>query len=127
MVRGRCDCGGVRFELPAVRDTVILCHCSQCRRISGHVWASTEAPFDSLTFIAGDSLRWYASSDRATRGFCATCGSSLFYRRNGAAGLAIAAGCLEDTTGMRIGKHIFVADKGDYYPRPEDAPAFDSR
>ncbi|PRX09556.1 UNVERIFIED_ORG: hypothetical protein BCL66_10656 [Martelella mediterranea] len=123
MIKGRCECGAVAFEADAVRDTVTVCHCSQCRRTSGHLWASTHAPFDKLTFVNDAGLRWYASSDRAKRGFCAHCGSSLFYRMNGEAGIGIAAGCLEDTSALRIGKHIFVADKGDYYPAPDDAEA----
>jgi hypothetical protein len=107
-----------------VRDTVTVCHCSQCRRTSGHLWASTHAPFDALTFIEDEGLQWYASSEDATRGFCNRCGSSLFYRMNGEDGVGIAAGCLEDTSNLRIGKHIFVAYKGDYYPEPDDAKIF---
>jgi hypothetical protein len=30
-------------------------------------------------------------------------------------GIGIAAGCIDNTTGMEVGKHIFVASKGDYY------------
>ncbi|WP_317055459.1 GFA family protein [Roseovarius rhodophyticola] len=107
-----------------MRDTVTVCHCSQCRRTSGHLWASTYAPFDALTFIEDEGLRWYASSEDATRGFCNRCGSSLFYRMNGEDGVGIAAGCLEDTSSLRIGKHIFIGDKGDYYPVPKDAEIF---
>ncbi|TCT36164.1 GFA family protein [Martelella mediterranea] len=121
MIKGRCECGAVAFEVDAVRDTVTVCHCSQCRRTSGHLWASTHAPFDKLTFLNDEGLRWYASSDTAKRGFCAQCGSSLFYRMNDETGIGIAAGCLDDTSALRIGKHIFVADKGDYYSLPDDA------
>jgi hypothetical protein len=107
-----------------VREAVTVCHCSQCRRTSGHLWASTYAPFDALKFSADDGLEWYSSSSRAARGFCRNCGSSLFYRTNGEAGVAIAAGCLDQTAGLRVGKHIFVADKGDYYEISDDAPTF---
>ncbi|SFI77402.1 GFA family protein [Celeribacter neptunius] len=125
MITGRCECGKVAFELPKVRDSVTVCHCSQCRRSSGHLWASTHAPFNSLTFTRDEGLTWYASSDFAKRGFCRTCGSSLFYRMNDEDGIGIAAGCLDDTTGLHIGKHIFVEDKGAYYERPTDAPAIE--
>nr|WP_272214715.1 hypothetical protein [Marinicella sp. W31]MDC2880044.1 hypothetical protein [Marinicella sp. W31] len=50
MIKGRCECGAVAFEVDEVRDTVTVCHCSQCRRTSGHLWASTHAPFDKLFF-----------------------------------------------------------------------------
>lgn len=122
MIKGNCDCGAVSFEIDAVRETVTVCHCSQCRRTSGHVWASTHAAFDKVKFSKADGLRWYKSSDFAKRGFCQHCGSSLFYRLNDEDGVGIAAGCLEAPTGLRIGKHIFVKDKGDYYEISDDAP-----
>ncbi|WP_254870356.1 GFA family protein [Celeribacter sp. HF31] len=50
---------------------------------------------------------------RNARGFCRFCGSSLFYRRNDEDGLGIAAGCLDIPTGLHIGQHIFLKDKGD--------------
>ncbi|SNY92328.1 Uncharacterized conserved protein [Cohaesibacter sp. ES.047] len=115
MIKGRCDCGHVQFEVDAVRESVTICHCSQCRRTSGHLWASTHAPFDSLRFTADEGLRWYESSDWAKRGFCGHCGSSLFYRMNDEDGIGIAAGCLDLPTNLHVSKHIFVKDKGDYY------------
>ena len=125
MVTGRCECGRVAFDVEQVRETVTVCHCSQCRRTSGHLWAATYAPFESLRFHRDDGLRWYASSEDAKRGFCMHCGASLFYRMNGETGVGIAAGCLDDTSGLRIGKHIHVADKAAYYRSPDDAPCFD--
>lgn len=121
-LHGRCECGRVRFSVEGARETVTVCHCSQCRRLSGHLWASTHARFDAVTFQDDSGLRWFASSDMAKRGFCAKCGSSLFYRMNGEEGIGIAAGCLDAPTGLRMGKHIFASDKGDYYPMPDDAP-----
>ena len=123
---GKCDCGKVRFEVAAVRDSVTICHCGQCRRTSGHLWASTHAPFGALTFTADEGLQWYESSSYAKRGFCKFCGSSLFYRMNDEDGIGIAAGCLESPTGLRVGKHIFVADKVDYYEIADGAPQIET-
>lgn len=122
MIKGRCDCGGVRFEIDAVRETVTVCHCRQCRRTSGHLWASTHASYDKVNFTNDQSLEWYKSSDYAKRGFCKTCGSSLFYRLNDEDGVGIAAGCLDLPTNLKTGKHIFVKDKGDYYDIADGAP-----
>ena len=115
MISGRCECGKVRFEAKTVREAVTVCHCKQCRRTSGHLWASTHARFEDVTFLTDEGLKWYASSDFAKRGFCQQCGSSLFYRMNDEEGIGIAAGCIDDPTGLEVSKHIFVKDKGDYY------------
>ena len=95
---------------------------SQCRRTSGHHWAATRAPIDQLVFTQDKGLRWYASSDWAKRGFCGTCGSSLFYRMNDEDGIGIAAGCIDTPNDLTPGKHIFCADKGAYYEIADDAP-----
>lgn len=121
-IHGQCECGAVTFAVENIRETVTFCHCSQCRRSSGHYWASTRADTADVTFATDQGLSWYRSSDIARRGFCKTCGSSLFYQPIGADHLGIAAGCLDLPTGMTPGKHIFTADAGDYYTIPDDAP-----
>ncbi|GGL53537.1 GFA family protein [Wenxinia marina] len=122
MIRGSCLCGGVSFEVADPRPSVTFCHCSLCRAWSGHYWASTRAEAADVRFTADETLRWYASSDIAERGFCDRCGASLFFRPDGAGHIGIAAGALETPTGLTPGKHIFTADKGDYYDLPADAP-----
>jgi len=96
MLKGRCECGAVAFEVTGTRKEITMCHCKQCRRLSGHHWAATRAPFDQLTFTNDAGLKWYTSSTWAKRGFCGECGSSLFYRMNDEDGIGIAAGCLDD-------------------------------
>ncbi|WP_343562386.1 GFA family protein [Kiloniella sp. b19] len=126
MLKGRCDCGRVSFELDEARKAITVCHCGQCRRTSGHLWASTHAAsYDDLRFLNDEGLSWYASSDFAKRGFCRFCGSSLFYRMNDEKGVGIAAGCLDIPTAMHTAKHIFVKDKGDYYEITDDLPQMD--
>lgn len=122
MYHGRCECGKVTFSVKDVRETVTVCHCSQCRRTSGHLWASTRAPLADLVFATDEGLAWYESSDFAKRGFCKFCGSSLFYQIQDKDHIAIAAGSLEMPSGLTLGKHIFVKDKADYYPIADDVP-----
>lgn len=112
---GGCACGGVRFEVDGVVRPVIACHCGTCRRTSGHYWASTEAHRADLRLIADGTLKWFRSSDFARRGFCAECGSSLFYRRDDADRISIAAGALDLPTGLSLVEHICTAEAGDCY------------
>ena len=37
---GGCLCGAVRFTAEADDDGIVACHCTMCRRWSGHVWAA---------------------------------------------------------------------------------------
>lgn len=119
-IRGRCLCGAVRFEADAVAREPVACHCSQCRRQSGHVWASVPVPTHALR-IQGEP-RWFEASPEARRGFCPACGSVLFWQGRGEDAVSVATGALETPTGLRLGGHIFVADKGDYYEVGDGLP-----
>lgn len=119
---GRCLCEAVRYKVVGHLPDIITCHCSQCRRTSGHYFATTRAQTENLTLITSDTLTWYRSSDFAERGFCSRCGGNLFWRPVGGSTTSILAGTLDPPTHLRIGSHIFVADKSDYYEIDDDAP-----
>ena len=118
MVSGRCICGAVSFEVTGPLRDVVLCHCTECRRWAGHVWAATAARFDELEFTEERGLRWIDSPDSvhdARRGFCGECGSSLFWQIPGSDRVSIAAGCLDAPTGIRTVEQIWLESAGDYY------------
>ena len=109
MTTGRCLCGAVIYTVTGPLRPVVKCHCVQCRKTSGHYVAATAAPRDNVA-IDGE-VTWFQSSETARRGFCATCGSSLFW--DGGNHLSIHAGTLDEDRGLRSRAHIYVADKGD--------------
>ncbi|MCG6901066.1 MAG: GFA family protein [Rhodobacter sp.] len=123
-VSGSCLCGQVRLQVVGPLRPVVACHCRQCRKTSGHFVAATSAARDTIR-ITGE-VSWYKSSETARRGFCGTCGSSLFWDGPGA-NLSISAGVLDGDTGLRMAGHIFCADKGDYYDIGDDLPRADGR
>lgn len=128
---GGCLCGGVRFTTRGPLREVIACHCSQCRKTSGHFWAATSVPLSHLRITADAGLGWFCSSAQARRGFCRICGSSLFWKPEGEDRMAIAAGAFDGLPAFRLARHIFTADAGDYYrpegPAPDPAPAAPAR
>mgnify|MGYP005684500241 FL=1 len=124
-VKGSCECQGVMFELTGELRDVVFCHCSQCRKTSGHYWAATQVSKGNLNLIKATSLSWYDSSDNARRGFCSLCGSSMFYERKGIDKISVSAGSLEIPTSLDRMRHIYVASKGDYYDISDDLPQFE--
>jgi hypothetical protein len=101
---------------------VVACHCSQCRRTSGHHVAATSVKSSDLHLDAAQTLTWYRSSATAERGFCRTCGGNLFWREVAGDMTSIMAGTLDGPTGLTIEKHIFVGEKPDYYSIDDDVP-----
>ncbi|MGF1609653.1 MAG: GFA family protein [Kiloniellales bacterium] len=119
---GGCLCGAVRYLVRGPLRPVVACHCSQCRRSSGHFVAATACRREHLEITGPDDLAWYRSSPGARRGFCQRCGSSLFWQSEGNPNTSIMAGTLDQPTGLTTAVHIFVEDAGDYYEVPQDAP-----
>ncbi|MEL6736267.1 MAG: GFA family protein, partial [Pseudomonadota bacterium] len=57
--------------------------------------------------------------------FCSTCGSALFWKSNGSVKTSILAGSMDGETRLALDRHIFVANKGDYYDVADGLPSFD--
>ncbi len=123
MTTGGCLCGAVTYVVNGPLRDVIACHCSQCRKSSGHHVAATSCHRDDIE-VTG-KVTWYQSSDTARRGFCGICGSNLFWDGAGV-NLSIFAGTLDAPTGIKLAGHIFCADKGDYYEVDDDLPKADA-
>ena len=121
MLKGSCLCGDVRFTVTGEPFDPAACHCSQCRKMSGHVWAAAVVRADGLE-IEGE-VRWFEASPRARRGFCPRCGSFLFWQEYGSENMDFALGAVDGPTGMHLGRHIFIESKGDYYDLPDNEPA----
>ena len=117
---GGCLCGAVTYVINGPVHDPGACHCGQCRRQSGHYWASVGVAKDDLTLTG--TPRWYSASPIARRGFCADCGSFLFWQAHDAPDIGVSMGSLDAPTGLRLGRHIFVADKGDYYDITDGLP-----
>jgi hypothetical protein len=108
-------CGAVRYRVTGPLRDVVGCHCSQCRRMTGHYLAATAARLADFSILSKAELRWYEASTEARRGFCGRCGSTLFWAAHGKDYVSIAAGSLDDASGLKFDCHIFVKDKGKYY------------
>ena len=98
-----------------------------CQRLHGSQGAHSKADKSDIVMIEDRGLKWYASSKRAERGFCAQCGSSLFWRPVDQPGMGILAGTLDQPTGLKTIGHIFVGEKADFLEIDgDDAPQFES-
>jgi hypothetical protein len=119
---GGCLCGAVRYSIEGKLRDVVECHCTMCRKTHGHIAAYTAVPKTNLKMTDATGLRWYVSSDKARRGFCGTCGSSLFWDPAAKDYIAVAAGTLDGPTGLKTVLQIHTDDASDYYTIRSDVP-----
>jgi hypothetical protein len=124
--RGGCDCGGVRYRVSGALRDVHNCHCGRCRRITGHHMAATATDPANVTLDSDSTLTWYHPVPDVHYGFCSVCGSTLFWRADGSPGkLCIAAGTLDQPTGLHTTKAWWVSESGDYHERQQGVAEFD--
>lgn len=123
---GSCLCGEVKYEVSGKLREVLACHCKQCRKQSGHYFAATNAEDSAITLEGNEHVKWFRASDTAKRGFCSNCGSVLFWKHDDHPYTSILAGSFDKPTNLKLAKHIFVGDKGDYYEIADGLPQFEN-
>lgn len=105
---GGCQCGAVRYAIAAGPAKSTVCHCRMCQRATGNAFAPLMEVLSDTIVWTGQPAEW-ASSDLAMRGFCATCGTPLYYRS-------------DDTTEIMAGTLA-----PGFFFRPDDNCAVESR
>lgn len=88
----------------------------------GPLFRRRRARWDALLFEADAGLRWFRASDSASRGFCGHCGATLFWRGDDSPYVRVALGALDGPTGLRLGRHVWTYEAGDYYAIADDLP-----
>lgn len=114
---GGCLCGGIRYVVRGPLRDVLICHCADCRRWHGHACAMTSASRGDVIISPVESVRWFTvvgGGPRPRRGFCPTCGASLFWDAPERSTLGITAGTLDPPTGLRTVAHVYVSQAADY-------------
>lgn len=125
MHKGSCLCKAVSFEVSGDLPAPTACHCTKCRKHTGHYEAGTDVPRDNVKISGTENISWFQSSEKVRRGFCKTCGSSLFFDPLDQAKhnwIGIMMGAFDGPTQTKLERHIFVADKGDYYEIADGLP-----
>ena len=125
-VSGGCHCGAVRYRATDVAPQVTECHCSQCRKQSGHRYAVVDAKTSALGIESADNLTWYRASAAGERGFCSVCGSTLFWKSSEEDFTALLAASVDTPNGLVMAQHIYAADKGAYYEIDDGLPQHDA-
>jgi hypothetical protein len=125
---GECLCGAVQYAYEGPLGAIVHCHCSRCRRWHGAAFRTRVAARRAgFRFTSGEEhVARYDSTDRVTKLFCSTCGSSLiteYRQRDDLIGLPL--GGVRGELGDRPTFHIFVGSKADWVELPEGALAYD--
>ena len=122
---GSCLCGAVQYAVPDAFSYALICHCSQCRRVTG-------SAFKPFAGIARDQLRITKGAecvqlygDPTTHdAHCKVCGSLLYSQVRDGAYAHVTFGTLTDAPTIRPRAHIFVGSKAPWDVITDDLPQF---
>lgn len=117
-----CLCKGIDMKIKGDFRPVINCHCIQCTKTHGNFAAYTSVLEENITYKSKNTLKWFASSKKAKRGFCNKCGASVFFKRYGSKTISISAGLLKNPTRLKTVSHIYTSNKRDYYEISDNLP-----
>ncbi|KAL2811713.1 Mss4-like protein [Aspergillus granulosus] len=107
MPHGSCFCGAIRIEYTGEPLKTGLCHCSDCRKITGSLFTYSFVVRHSEIHISGTGVpkelfKTADSGNRVVNYHCAECGSPLYGGAVGADGapdggiVALRAGIFDD-------------------------------
>jgi hypothetical protein len=96
---GGCQCGAIRFAFEGGHlGRASICHCRMCQKAFGNAFAPLVTVRGGLTWTRGQP-KYFRSSNKVQRGFCADCGTPLTYEPDGLHP-EIAMGALDDPSAV---------------------------
>jgi hypothetical protein len=124
-----CLCGGIAFRLHGALPPVQVCHCGQCRKAQGTVFA-TNVPVlaADVQWLQGlDLLTRYESSPGKVRAFCSRCGSPVYSQRTAQPEvLRLRLGLINEPIDTHVAAHGHVASKANWWSITDEAPQFEA-
>lgn len=95
-----CSCGQLRLTCAGEPVRVSICHCLECQKRTGSVFAvQARFPRERVT-IAGRASEWSRRGDSggsATFRFCPVCGATVYWEADGIPGfVTVAVGAFAD-------------------------------
>ncbi|WP_417354553.1 GFA family protein [Gallaecimonas pentaromativorans] len=128
MLKGSCLCGAVTFEMDDRFMAFHLCHCQQCRKMTGSAHAAN-------LFTTPNNIRWLSGETQLARydvpgrtisnAFCRQCASALPYLSLSGKALVVPAGSLDDAPSIVPQDHLFWAERAPWYQEVQNCPCYE--
>jgi hypothetical protein len=130
MHKGSCLCGAIHYEINHEIDSVLLCHCSRCRKANGSAFAANApVPTKDFRIVQGEAqLSVFRTAEGVQRLFCSVCASPIISRRENAPEVVrLRIGTLDTPLGIKPSAHIFTASKAEWLCIHDDLPQYAER
>ncbi|MFO1057307.1 MAG: GFA family protein [Dongiaceae bacterium] len=114
-ITGGCLCGAVRYSAVAEPERVGICHCLDCRKVSGGVLnVFATFPADRVT-VTGET-RLTPAGRAPGRRFCPRCGSPVFSHAEGSGEIEIHVGSFDEPGRVVPGYELWIGRREPWLP-----------
>ncbi|MBT8445575.1 MAG: GFA family protein [Gammaproteobacteria bacterium] len=129
---GSCQCGQVKYEVDGETLGLVVCYCSECRRMStGFATCSLIVPRSSFRLIAGSLNQFTRCADSGNENvanFCPECGVRVFHETPAIPGIVrVKAGTLESAGELEPDAHVWTSSAPAWVQIPEGALAYEQQ
>lgn len=127
MLKGRCGCGTVEYEVSDEFVVAFICHCSNCRATTGSAflpWGEIEP--EKFRVTQGAASLTLVGEERADHEMrCGVCWSLVYWTARDGRYVRVPYGTLIDEPTLKPMAHMFVASKAPWYEILDDLPQHD--
>jgi hypothetical protein len=120
-IDGQCHCGFVTYEAEIDPAAVVICHCTDCQRLTGSPYRVTvRVPQADLT-LTGKQPKVYTKIAESGRArllhFCPECGTPLFSSGTGeaAATWGVRWGSINQRASLKPARQIWCSSATDWF------------
>ncbi|WXU00044.1 MAG: hypothetical protein Ctma_0752 [Catillopecten margaritatus gill symbiont] len=123
--QGECLCGKVKFKITQRITDIVMCHCSECRRVRGTAFATNgNIESKNFHFLRGeDNITEFEENERKSQFFCQSCSAPIMSKFKDQPGKTrIRLGTITTEVNEPIERHIFVGSKANWDIIYDDIP-----
>lgn len=128
MIKGKCLCGKVEYQIENNFNQFYICHCAQCRKITGSAYASNlfGDPQKFSVLSGSENIKRFDYNERGfTKAFCMECGSGVPYLNSSGNSIVVPAGTLDGEPEFDTKNIIFYKEKTKWCSKSENDSYFD--
>ena len=130
VVTGGCLCGSVRYEYDGEVGPAAICHCADCRRVTGSAFnVSVRMQKEHFRLVSGELKSFTVTAESGNdviRFFCPACGSPIYtlspHRPDS---YFVKAGSLDDPTLVKPAHQAWTKSAVSWAHIPPDLPSFE--
>ena len=110
---GRCQCGAIEYQVAEPFAFQIVCHCTECQKLSGAAFGITAITTpQAFTITKGQLKKWSRPADSGNTNdcyFCEGCGNRIYHQKPERPDMIkLKPGTLDDVSVIKPDLHVWV-------------------